>query len=179
MEDFFFFHILGGKQLSILAKRKDKLYNLFQCCGQYREKREHQWSSMDIDLGKAFFCKDKNFYREFCKRSNYLSPKIVFYCCWYCSVVQSCLTFCDLMDCSTPGFPVLLYLPEFAQSHVLWVDHAIQLSHLLFHPSPPALNLPQHHDVFQWVSFLHQVATESELWLQHQYLQWVFTVDFL
>ena len=52
-------------------------------------------------------------------------------CC--CSVSESCLTLCDLMDCSTPGFPVLDYLLVFAQTHVHWVDDAIQLSHpLLF-----------------------------------------------
>ena len=45
------------------------------------------------------------------------------------------------MDCRTPGFPVLLYLPEFAQTHVHWVDDAIQLSHPLLPPSSPALNL--------------------------------------
>ena len=45
------------------------------------------------------------------------------------------------MDCSTPGFPVLHYLPEFAQTHVHWVDDAIRPSHLLLGPSPPALHL--------------------------------------
>ena len=39
----------------------------------------------------------------------------------YCSVTKSCPTLCDSMDCSTPGFPVLHYLPEFAQTHVHWV----------------------------------------------------------
>ena len=47
------------------------------------------------------------------------------------------------MDCSTPGFPVLHYLPEFAQIYVLLVDDAIQPSHPLLPPSPPALNLSQ------------------------------------
>ena len=49
------------------------------------------------------------------------------HCC--CSVTQFFLTFCDPMDCSTPGFPVLHYLPEFAQTHVHWVGDAIQSSH--------------------------------------------------
>ena len=48
-------------------------------------------------------------------------------CC--CSVAQSCLTLCDPMDCSTPGFPVFHYLPEFAQPHVHWIGDAIQPSH--------------------------------------------------
>ena len=62
------------------------------------------------------------------------------------------------MDCSTPGFPVLHYLLEFAQTHVRWVDDAIQPSHPLLPPSPPAFNLSQHQGLFQWVGSLHQVA---------------------
>ena len=57
----------------------------------------------------------------------------------YCSVTKSCLTLCDLIDCSTPGFSVLHHLPEFAQIHVHWVSDAIQpsypLSLLLLLPS--------------------------------------------
>ena len=56
---------------------------------------------------------------------------------------QLCPTYCDSMDCSMPGFPVLHYLPEFAQIHVHCVGDAIQLSHPLMSPSPPALNLSQ------------------------------------
>ena len=55
------------------------------------------------------------------------------------------------MDFSTPDFPVLYYLPEFAQTHVHWVDDAIQPSHSLPPTSPPALNLSQHQGLFQWV----------------------------
>ena len=44
---------------------------------------------------------------------------------------QSCLTLCDPTNCSTPGFPALHYLLEFAQTHVHWVNDAIQLSHPL------------------------------------------------
>ena len=72
--------------------------------------------------------------------------QILFPCC--CSVTQLCPTLREPMDCSTPGFPVLHYLPELAQTHVLWLDDAIQLSHPLPPPSP-AFNLSQH----QW-SFL-------------------------
>ena len=56
-------------------------------------------------------------------------------------------------DCSTSGFLVLQYLPEFAQTHVHWVSDAIQPSHLLSPPSPPALNLSLHQGLFQWVFF--------------------------
>ena len=62
----------------------------------------------------------------------------------YCSVPKSCLTLCDPMDFSTPGFPILHYLPESAQTHVHRVGDAIQPSCTLSSPSPPALNLSQH-----------------------------------
>ena len=58
-----------------------------------------------------------------------------------CLVAKSCPTLCDPMKCSTPGFPVLNYLPEFAQMHIHWVGDGIQPSHPLLAPSPPALNL--------------------------------------
>ena len=70
------------------------------------------------------------------------------------------------MDCSIPGFPILHYLLEFAQIHVHWVDDAIQPSHPLLSPSPPAFNLSQHQGLFQSVRSLHQVAKVLEL--QHQ-----------
>ena len=63
--------------------------------------------------------------------------------CWCCSVTQSCPTLCDHMDCSTSGFFILHYLPEFAQTHVCWVSDAIQPSHPLPLPSSPVLNLSQ------------------------------------
>ena len=78
------------------------------------------------------------------------------------------------MDCSTPGFPVLHYLLEFAQIHVHWVGDAIQPSHPLLPPFSPALNLSQHQSLFQWVSSSHQVAKVFELQLQHQSFQWIF-----
>ena len=74
------------------------------------------------------------------------------------------------MDCSTPGFPVLYYLLEFAQTHVHGVSDAIQPSHLLLSPSP-AFSLSQHQGFFQWVSSSHQVAKVLELQLQHQSFQ--------
>ena len=57
-----------------------------------------------------------------------------------------------------PGFPVLHSLPESAQTHVHWVGDAIQPSHPLSSPSPPALNLSQHQGLFQWVGSSHEVA---------------------
>ena len=97
----------------------------------------------------------------------------------FSSVAQSCLTLCDPMDCSTPGFPVHHQLLELAQTHVHWVDDAIQRSHSLSSPSPPAFNLSQHQGLFQWVSSSHQVAKVFEFQLQHQSFQWIFRTDFL
>ena len=84
-----------------------------------------------------------------------------------CSVTQSLLTLFNPMDCSTPGFLVLHYLPEFAQIHVHWVGDAIQPSHPLSPLSLPAFNLSQHQGLFQWVGCSHQVAKVLELQLQH------------
>ena len=90
--------------------------------------------------------------------------KIVF------SSVQSLIHvwLCDPMDCRMPGFPVHHQLLELAQTHVHWVSDAIQPSHPLSSPSPPAFNLSQHQDLFKWVSekklksLLMKVKKESE-----------------
>ena len=65
------------------------------------------------------------------------------------SVAHSCLTLCDPMNCSTPGLPVHHQLPEFTQTHVHQVGDAIQPSHPLSSPSPPAPNPSQHQSLFQ------------------------------
>ena len=71
----------------------------------------------------------------------------------FSSVTQSCLILCDPMDFSTPGLLVYLQLPEFTQTHVHWIGDAIQPSHPLSSPSPPAFNLSQHHLTFQRSQF--------------------------
>ena len=65
------------------------------------------------------------------------------------SVAQSCPTLCDPMNCCTPGLPVRHQLPEFTQTHVHRVSDAIQPSHCLSSPSPPAPNPSQHQSLFQ------------------------------
>ena len=67
----------------------------------------------------------------------------------FSSVAQSCPTLCDPMNHSTPGLPVHHQLPEFTQTHVHRVSDAIQQSHLLSSPSPPAPNPSQHQSLFQ------------------------------
>ena len=89
----------------------------------------------------------------------------------FSSVAQSCLTLCDRMDCSTPGFPVHHQLPELAQTYVHRVGDAIQLSHPLSSPSLPAFNLSQPQGLFQGVNSSHQVAKVLEFQLQHQFFQ--------
>jgi len=69
-------------------------------------------------------------------------------------VTQSRPTLCNPMDCSMPGLPVHHQLLEFTQIHVHWVRDAIQPSHPLLFPSPPAFNLSHHQGLFQWVSSL-------------------------
>ena len=135
---------------------------------------------------KSFSCaKGEKPRLSFCLKiisgNRFITPLFPWYaslgCC--CPVAKSCLTFCDPMDCSTPGFPVLHYLSEFAQTHVHWVSDAIQPSCPLLSPSPPAFNLAQHQGLLQWTSSSHQVAKVLELQLQHQSFQWIFRVDFL
>ena len=67
----------------------------------------------------------------------------------FSSVAQSCPTLCDLMNCSMPGLPVHHHLLEFTQTHVYRVHDAIQPSHPLSSPSPPAPNPSQHQSLFQ------------------------------
>ena len=67
---------------------------------------------------------------------------LVFSSVKFSSVTQSCPTLCDSMDCSTSGFPFHHQSPELAQTHVHWVSDAIQPSHPLLSPSPPAFIFP-------------------------------------
>ena len=67
----------------------------------------------------------------------------------HCSVAQLCPTLCNPMDCSTPGLPVLHHLLELTQTHIHRLSDAIQPSHPLLSPSPPAFNLSQHWGLFQ------------------------------
>ena len=85
---------------------------------------------------------DNNLYPIIC--SLYLFPCSPFHGVQFSSVAQSCPTLCDPIDCSTPGLPVHHQLPQFTETHVHGVNDAIQLSHPLPSPSPPAVNLFQH-----------------------------------
>ena len=78
---------------------------------------------------------------------------------------------CDPMNRNTPGLPLHHQFSEFTQTHVHRVSDAIQPSHPLSSPSPPAPNPSQHQSLFQWVSSSHQVAEVLEFQLQHHSLQ--------
>ena len=83
----------------------------------------------------------------------------------FSSVAQSSPTLCKPMNHSTPGLPVHHQLSQFTQTHVHRVGDAIQPSHPLSSPSPPAPNLSQHQGLFQWVSSSHEVAKVLEFQL--------------
>ena len=92
---------------------------------------------------------------------------------------QPCPTLCDPMNRSTPSLPVHHQLPEFTQTHVHRVRDAIQPSHPLSSPSPPAPSPSQHQSLFQWVNSSHEVAKVLEFQLQHQSFQWITRTDLL
>ena len=81
------------------------------------------------------------------------------------SVTQSCPTLCNPVNHSTAGLPVHHQLPEFTQTHMHQVGDAIQPSHPLLSPSPPAPNPSQHQSLFQWVNSSHEVAKVLEFQL--------------
>ena len=89
-----------------------------------------------------------------------ISPSVQF-----SSVAQSCPTLCNPMNHSMPGLPVHHQLPEFTQTHIHQVSDAIQPSHPLSSPSPPAPNPSQHQSLFQRVNSSHEVAKVLEFQL--------------
>ena len=97
----------------------------------------------------------------------------------FSSVVHLCPTLCDPMNCITPGLPVHHQLPDFTQTHVHQFGDAIQPSHPLSSPSPPAPNPSQQQSLFQWVNSSHEVAKVLEFQLQHQSFQRTPRTDLL
>ena len=141
-------------------KRKEYLpmYNIYVLCNR--------------NMGKYWYHHKMNFttfcysFGHCCMAHGILLP------IQFSSVAQSCPTLCDSMNRSTRGLPVHHQLPESTQTHVYRVNDAIQLSHPLSSPSPPALNLFHHQGLFQWVSSSHQVAKVLEFQLHHESYQW-------
>ena len=113
------------------------------------------YRSLDFLGHLLIFIEDQmNFQTVMCLQSVQLS-----------SVAQSCPTLCNPMNRSTSGFPVHHQLPEFTQTHVHRVSDAIQPSHLLSSPSPPAPNPSQHQSLFPWGNSSHEVAKVLEFQL--------------
>ena len=97
----------------------------------------------------------------------------------FSSVAQLCPTLCDPMNRSMPGLPVHHQLLQSTQTHVHQVSDAIQPSHRLLSPSPPAPNPSQLQGLFQWVNSSHEVAKVLLFQLQHQSFQWTPRTDLL
>ena len=95
----------------------------------------------------------------------------------FSSVAQLCPSLCDPMDCSTPGLPVHHQLQESTETHVHRVSDAIQPSHPLSYPSPPAPNPSQHQELR--LTFLrlwseHCAVMSDSLWPHGPYSSWNF-----
>ena len=107
-----------------------------------------------------------------------IDTNILLILCICCSVTQSCSTLFDPMQharlfCSSPS------PGGYLNSCPHWVGDAIQPSHPLSSPFPPAFNLSQHQGLFKQVSSSQQVAKVLEFHLQHQFFQWIFRTDFV
>ena len=130
----------------------------------FTEKFTHWgWWLLDMDLSvcsssHALIC------RKFSEPWSRLAYQHTISCC--CSVSRSCLTLCDLVDCSTLGFPVLRYLLEFAQTHVHWVTDAIQPSY----PLCPLLLLPS---IFPRISIFSNESVLHITWPKY----WSFSFN--
>ena len=150
--------------------------------------QEANWeNSSNVSIWLLSVMKSKGWYRQQKQKnkgwnvSTKETSDLLFctYSVQFSSVTQSCLTLCDPMNRSTPDLPVHHQLPEFIQTHVHQADHAIQPSHPLLSPSPPAPNPSQHQGLFQWVNSSHEVAKLLEFQHQHQAVQWTPRTDLL
>ena len=155
---------LQHRWAKVVENLENNLLGLFESLGKIRDKHI-------IDQ----FFKSNVLTRE----NNHIKQKHNLVSVQFSSVTQLCPTLCDPMNCSTPGLPIHHQLPEFTQTHVHRVSDAIQPSHPLSSPSPPAPNHSQHQGLFQWVNSLHEVAKLLEFQLQHHSFQWTPRTDLL
>ena len=115
------------------------------------------WNSLGQNTGmgsrsllqRIFTTQGSNPGLPYCRQTLYQESRFTFTSVQFSSVAQSCLTLCNPMNRSTPGLPVHHHLPEFTQTHGHRVCDAIQPSHPLSSPSPPASNPSQHQSLFQ------------------------------
>ena len=178
LTSWFSWYHLTCSSFSFISCKYTLVYNTVECSITYNTVTYMERESYHIRTQLS--CPARTFdqlFEQLCKWNLDSLGSYLKDCC--CSVSQSCLTLCDPMGCSMPGFPVLHHLPEFAQTHVHWVSDAIWSSHPLLSPFPSALCLSYHQGLFQWVGSSHQVAKTLEFQLQHQSFQWIFRTDFL
>ena len=145
--------------MQVLAQALWSLCTKDKC--QLWEGAWHQWGTfIKIHVVPQYFSKimcEKSLSRDVTKTHVHLVQ--------FSSVAQLCPTLCDPMNHSTPGLPVHHQLPEFTRTHAHRVGDAIQPSHPLSSPSPPAPNPSQHQGLFQWVNSSHEVAKVLEFQL--------------
>ena len=187
--------LLAFSQYCIMFLLKCWVLNFFDiqeliCKSQFRD-----WDNLVLSLstGLSIIIKETDIFKPWNTLESLISfstsyfifvQLLTFINLQFSSVAQSCLTLCDPMDCSMPGFPIHQFssvsqscptpwnpmnlstpgisvhhqLPESTQTHVHWVGDAIQPSHPLLSPAPPAFNVSQHQGLFKWISSLHRVA---------------------
>ena len=126
-----------------------------------------RWTPLKAPMSRPFILitSPKSLRSMYCKRA------VVRECTQFSSVAQSCPTLCDPMNRSSQGLPVYHQLPEFTKPHVHPVSNAIQPSHPLSSPPPPAPNPSQNQGLFHWVNSSHEVAKLLEFQHQHQSFQ--------
>ena len=140
----FSFSISPSNEYSALISFRIDSFDLLAVQGTFKSLLQHHSSKASILWCSAFFIVHLSHPYMATRKTIALTRwtfvgKVRYQFSW---VTQLCLTLCDLMDCSMPGFPVLHQPQELAQTHVHWVSDAIQPSHPLSSPSTPAFNLP-------------------------------------
>ena len=126
---------------SIMASHRD-----IQREGGFSVKQESQTDLLNTHKERKYLSAEA---RTVARVKVHVAWGLLFPSVQFSSIAQLCPTLCDPMNCSMPGLPVHHQLPEFTQTHVHRVSDAIQPSHLLLSPSPPAPNPSQHQSLFQ------------------------------
>ena len=160
------YYLQGAEQIYVHRILGIKFIN--QSCQNARICFFHRLSSLSSFIGKPFLCPRRG---KLQRRYTFQTKPVANW--WNSSqlndqirsVSQSCPTLCDPMNRSRPGLPVHHQLPEFTQTHIHRVSDAIQPSHPLLSPFPPAPNPSQHQSLFQRINSSHEAAKVLEFQL--------------